>query len=92
MIMEESIALLIFYRAEGLNYLEDKKDITSLPQWSSFIKKLYSSILNGKYKVGNIEFNVPLSKVQLYKIRKNISEEELIFLRKIEGTSLDIDI
>ena len=35
-----SIALLIFYRADGLSYLEDKSDNAKLPQWSSFIKKL----------------------------------------------------
>ena len=45
-----SIALLIFYRADGLSYLEDKSDNANLPQWSSFIKRLYDSILTGKYQ------------------------------------------
>ena len=34
------------------------------PEWSSFIKRLYDSILTGKYQRGEIEFKVPLSKVQ----------------------------
>lgn len=45
-----SIALLIFYRADGLSYLEDKTDNANLPQWYSFIKRLYDSILTGEYK------------------------------------------
>ena len=56
-----SIALLIFYRDDGLSYLADKSDNVSLPQWSSFIKRLYDSIIMGKYQRGEIEFKVPLS-------------------------------
>ena len=47
-----SIALLIFYRADGLSYLEDKTDNANLPQWYSFIKRLYDSILTGEYQSG----------------------------------------
>lgn len=87
-----SIALLIFYRAEGLSYLVDKSDNANLPQWSSFIKGLYDSILTGKYQRGEIEFKVPLSKVQLFKLTKVITEEENIFTENIEGRCLDIDL
>lgn len=87
-----SIALLIFYRADGLSYLEDKSDNANLPQWSSFIKRLYDSILTGKYQRGEIEFKVPLSKVQLFKLKKVIAEEENIFTENIEGQCLDIDL
>ena len=87
-----SIALLIFYRADGLSYLTDKSDNVNLPQWSSFIKRLYDSILMGKYQRGEIEFKVPLSKVQLYKLKKAMTEEENIFIENIEGKCLDIDL
>lgn len=87
-----SIALLIFYRADGLSYLEDKSDNANLPQWSSFIKRLYDSILTGKYQRGEIEFKVPLSKVQLFKLKKVITEGENIFTENIEGKCLDIDL
>lgn len=85
-----SIALLIFYRADGLNYLTNKTDNSNLPQWSFFIKNLYNSILMGKYKKGEIEFKVPLSKVQLFKLKKIITEKENIFTENIEGKCLDI--
>lgn len=87
-----SIALLIFYRADGLSYLAEKSDNTNLPQWSSFIKKLYESILAGTYQRGEIGFKVPLSKVQLFKLKKSLAEEENIFTENIEGKCLDIDL
>ena len=87
-----STALLIFYRADGISYLTDKSDNVNLSQWSSFIKKLYDSILVGKYQRGEIEFKVPLSKVQLFKLKKAITEEENIFTENIEGKCLDIDL
>lgn len=87
-----SIALLIFYRAGGLSYLEDKYDNANLPQWSSFIKRLHDSILAGEYQRGEIEFKVPLSKVQLFKLKKVITEEENIFTENIEGKCLNIHL
>ncbi|MCM1056813.1 MAG: DUF4274 domain-containing protein, partial [Firmicutes bacterium] len=64
-----STALLIFYRVEGSSYLTDKSDNVNLLQWYSFIKRLYDSILTGKYQRGKIEFKVPLSKVQLFLLK-----------------------
>lgn len=87
-----SIALFIFYRADGLSYLEDKTDNANLPQWYSFIKRLYDSILTGEYQSGEIEFKVPLSKVQLFKLKKVIAEEANIFTENIEGKCLDINL
>ncbi len=87
-----SIALLIFYRADGLSYLSDKFVKENLPQWSSFIKKIYDAILRGKYQKGEIEFKAPLTKVQLFKLKKIITEEENIFTENIEGKCLNIDL
>ena len=87
-----SIALLIFYRADGFSYLVDKSYNANLPQWSSFIKKLYTSILEGKYQKGEIEYKVPLSKVQLFKLKKVLTEQENIFIENIEGKCLDINL
>lgn len=85
-----STALLIFYRSDGLNYLTNKSDNQNLPQWSSFIRKLHNSILAGKYPRGESGFKVPLSKVQIFKLKKVIAEEENIFTENIEGKCLDI--
>ena len=78
-----STALLIFYRADGFSYLEDKTFDAKLPEWSDFIKRLYDAILAGKYPKGKNEFKVPLTKVQIYKLSKTMTEEEKIFIRDI---------
>ena len=87
-----SIALLIFYRVDGLRYLTNKSDNEKLSHWFSFVKKLYYSILTGKYQRGKIGFKVPLSRVQIFKLKKVISEKENIFIENIEGKCLDIDL
>lgn len=85
-----SIALLIFYRADGFSYLQNKADNLNLPQWSFFIKLLYESIMNGKYKKENIAFKVPLSKIQILNLKKLLTSEENIFIDDIPGENLDI--
>ena len=85
-----SIALLVFYSADGISYLFNKSYNDRLPNWSSFIKKLYDSILAGKYQSGGVEFKVPLSKVQLFKLKKILTEKESIFVENVVGKNLDI--
>lgn len=87
-----SIALLIFYRADGAGYLLNKSYSEKLPQWSSFIKKLYETIIDEKYQKAEIEFKAPLSKVELYKLKKTLSEQENVFIENIEGKNLNIDL
>lgn len=87
-----SIALLLFYRADGVSYLLDKSCTESLSQWSSFIKGMYNSILDDKYRAGKIGFKVPLSKVQLFKLKKVLTEQENVFVENIMGDSLDITV
>ena len=87
-----SIALLIFYRADGASYLLNKSYYERLPQWSSFIKKLYETIIDEKYQKAEIEFEAPLSKVELYKLKKTLSEQENVFIENIEGENLNIDL
>lgn len=87
-----SIALLIFYNADGFNYLLDKTERINLPLWSTFIKELYDDIIHGKYKKGEIEYKVFLSKVELFKLQKLLKEEEYVFISNLEGKCLDINI
>ena len=87
-----STSLLIFYRADGVRYLEEKSENANLPQWSAFIKNLYDSIMSGKYSRGEMEFKVPLTTFQIYKLKKSLTEPEKIFLENIDGICLDIDV
>lgn len=86
-----SIALLLFHRAEGISYLEDKTSLNEADDdIKSFINTLYHNILDGKYPIGNVAFDPKLSKVQLYKINKTISTAEKVFITPIEGIDLDM--
>ena len=79
-----SIALLLFYSADGLLYLEDKESNEGTRLWISFISNLYKQILKGDFSKGSIPFDPQLSRVQAYKLKKNLSEEEMIFIIPIE--------
>jgi len=64
-----SLALEIFYLADGYSYLIDKSRSTSLVEWKLFIEKLYVDILEGKYIQIASTFKNPLTKVQRYKLK-----------------------
>ncbi len=85
-------ALMIFYLADGYRYLCEKNESSDIPEWLSFISKLYTSICNGKYTDTSIAFSVPLSKVQIFKLKKQLSENEQIFVTPIDGEDFDISI
>lgn len=87
-----SIALLIFYGADGISYLLEKTNDRRLPKWFLFIQNLYISILNGKYQSDIIAFKVPLSSVQVFKLKKVLTKEENIFISSIDGENLDIKL
>ena len=86
-----STALLLFYSAEGEEYWSDDFDKTDEEQYS-FINKLHDDILKGKFVIGGIEFIVPLSKVEKYKLRKKLNDDEVIFITDITGKDLRIDL
>lgn len=65
-----AMALEIFYLADGVCYLENPSYNPNLEKWSLFIATLYNDILNGKYPKTDTLFEVPLSKVAKYKLRK----------------------
>ena len=85
-----STALLLFYRAEGELYLQDKQVDSSDKDWYDFVTNLYKKILDGFYKESNIQFKCPLSKVQIYKLSKVLSDEEKVFINQLAGENLDI--
>lgn len=89
---ELSTALMIFYLADGERYLEDKNEVinSSMTEWSLFIQNLYKQIKSGEFKEGNIYFKPPLSKVQIYKIKKLLKEDEEIFIKEFGEKNLNI--
>lgn len=86
-----STALELFYLADGARYLKDKLDIekSALESWRNFILNLYNKIAHGNFKRSNIRFVPPLSKVEIYKMKKGVDTSEYIFIEEIDGENLD---
>ena len=87
-----AVALLLFYRAGGYTYLSEKPTSSDLKEWYSFVCELYDRILSGKYRVGKVAFTTDLTKVQMFKLRKAINEDEKIFVNSIQGTDCNITL
>lgn len=65
-----ALALEIFYLADGSAYLDGLAKDTSLKEWKRFICSLYNDIVSGKYIKSDRRYEIPLSKVERYKLRK----------------------
>ncbi|GAB6088103.1 DUF4274 domain-containing protein [Alkaliphilus crotonatoxidans] len=90
---ELSTALMMFYAADGDRYLQDKDENNgNLKEWSIFIKELYNRIINNEFLKGDIKFVPPLSKVQIFKLKKIISDEESVFLEELGSYDLNITL
>ena len=75
-----NIALLVFHSADGVLYLEDKSSAEGTRRWLSFVSSLYKRILKGEFPKGNVPFDPQLSRVQAYKLKKCLSEKEMVFI------------
>lgn len=80
---ELATALTIFGLAEGFEYLDDKSALDYDKELKSFVTDLYERIINRKFIQGEIKYNPQLTKVQIYKLKKTINEDEIIFIETI---------
>ncbi len=87
-----STAKLIFWRADGANYLRAKVFDDDLPEWSIFISKLYSRILAQEFSSDEFQLIVPLNKIQKLKLRKEIDLQDQFLVEDSTGIDLDIEI
>ena len=88
---ELSTALLMFYRCYGYSFMM-RENNNNQSEWFLFTRELYESIVSQKYELGTIGFKVPLSKTQLFKIKKMLSKDDEIIVKSIPGVCLDIDV
>lgn len=87
-----SVALLLFYLADGISYLESKSSNSNLPEWSVFVAMLYERIISNHYSKGNVAFHLELTKVELFKLNKMLTDSEKIFITELDGTDCYITI
>ncbi|MCF0127731.1 MAG: DUF4274 domain-containing protein [Pseudobutyrivibrio sp.] len=80
-----SIALLLFELADGFTYLQTKEADSDLPEWSVFIQSLYDRIKSYCFSKGETSYFPELSKVQLYKLKNSLDEDDHVFISAIDG-------
>ena len=68
-----SVALLAFYRADGIRYLLEGEAAfaNSLSkEWEDFVKDVYNKIFRKKFPHGNIIFQPEITRIQKFKLPK----------------------
>lgn len=90
-----SVALLAFYRADGIRYLlegEEAFENSLSEEWEVFLKDVYTRILRGQFPSGTISFQPEITKVQKFKLKKLKPEIDEVFLEGISGKDLNVVI
>ena len=90
-----SVALLAFYRADGIRYLlegEAAFENSLSEEWEGFLKDVYTRILRGQFPSGTISFQPEITKVQKFKLKKLKPEIDEVFLDGISGKDLNVVI
>lgn len=84
--------LLMFHYADGYRMLENSEEVSNstLEEWKDFLIKLYNKLINLEFKSQNISFNPELTKIQIFKLRKNNPNIPDILISKSPGDVVDI--
>ncbi|KHD35380.1 hypothetical protein NL50_13800 [Clostridium acetobutylicum] len=85
-------ALMIFYDADGYRVLENRDELKNpnLKQWADFISEIEEKILNNKFQSSAIKFIPPLTKVQVFKLKKNNPNIDKVFLEESGSEMIEI--
>lgn len=90
-----SVALLAFYRADGIRYLLEGEAAfaNSLStEWEDFVKDVYTKILGGQFPSGAISFQPEITTIQKFKLKKLKPEIDERFLESISDKDLNVVI
>lgn len=85
---DRSIALLIFFRGDGMSFLIGEED--ALPHWQSFISTLFERLNSGYYKRTIYEVMPEMTKVQVFKISKKYPELPHFYVEGFRGKQVDL--
>lgn len=90
---ELSTALMIFYMADGMEYLFNKneEEYDEKDEWYIFITKLYEDIIKRKFLEGDILFDPELSRAENFKLKKVLKPNEYIFIEPRGNIDLNIN-
>lgn len=87
-----SVALMVFIASDGIYYLQEKKDADGTRAWTTFVSSLYNRILKDEFKRGKTSFDSQLSRVQEFKLKKTLNNDEFIFITPIDGKDCYINL
>lgn len=62
----------------------------TLEDWKDFLFKLYNKLINLDFKTQNISFSPELTKIQVYKLRKNNPNIPDVLINKSPGIVVTI--
>ncbi|MEH7392337.1 DUF4274 domain-containing protein [Bacillus sp. JJ1503] len=84
--------LLMFHYADGYRILENPEEVLSstLEEWKDLLFKLFNKLKNFEFKTQNISFTPELTKIQIYKLRKNNANIPDILISKSPGAVVEI--
>ncbi len=84
--------LLMFHYADGYRLLENPEEVSTsaLQEWKDFLFKLSKKLINLEFKSQNISFNPELTKIQIFKLKKNNQNILEILISKSLGDLVDI--
>ena len=88
-----SLALLAFYRADGLRYLFEGEDAFANPlskSWETFIKEVYDKILKEQYQNGSISYQPKITTIQKFKLKKLHLNINSFILDGVSGKDVQI--
>ena len=87
------LALLAFYRADGLRYLFEGEDAfaSSLSKsWKTFIKEVYDKISTEQYPNGSISYQPEITNIQKFKLKKLHPNLSSFILDGVSGKNVHI--
>ena len=90
-----SVALLAFYRADGIRYLLEGEVAFAnslLTECEGFVKDVYDKMLRGHFPSGTISFQPEITTIQKFKLKKLKPEIDERFLKGISGKDLNVVI
>lgn len=85
-------ALMVFDLAEGYGYFPIIKEVNERvnKEWLDFVSYLYKRIVNSDFKNQNFKYVPELSKVQIYKLKKENPDINEIFVHGTTGEAVEL--
>ncbi|MGR6338774.1 DUF4274 domain-containing protein [Priestia megaterium] len=85
-------ALLMFHYSDGYRLLENPEEVSNSPlqEWKGFLLELYNKINSLEFESQDISFSPDLTRIQIFKLKKNNESVPEVLISKSPGNTIDI--